>query len=166
MRKILSLLSVVVLMLTACAAQKKVSTPANVSYVQMWRTSCFGKCPDYRIELYSDGLMRYTGRIFTDTGIYEKNIGAAQAKELLRSFTEKRVDTLKNQYEVHITDLPGINYTFKYGSTVKEVRNAEYGPHYLREVANRLDKFVKKEEGDIPKMDGTWKKISDYPKGD
>jgi len=152
--------------LTSCAAQKASNGNADLKYVQMWRTACFGKCPDYKLELYSDGLLRYTGRLFTDTGIYEKNIGAARAKELLKEFSEKGLDTLKAQYEVRVSDLPGINYIFKYGTTTKEVRNAEYGPYFLRAMANSFDKFVKEEEGAIPKMDGTWKKISDNPKGD
>ncbi len=172
MRKIFGLLSIFVIFLSACAAQKKAgstvetSSAPKVNYVQMWRTSCFGKCPDYKIDIYEEGLVRYTGQRFTDTGIYEKNIGKEQALKLLSRFTNAHVDTLKQSYDVLITDLPGINYTFKYGNTVKEVRNAQFGPFFLKEYANELDKLVKAKEEDVPRMDASWEKISDNTKGE
>ena len=55
---------------------------------------------------------------------------------------------------------------FQVNNTVKEVRNAEFGPVFLREAALEIDQLVKENIGDRPKMDNTWKKISDSPKGD
>lgn len=166
MRKIFGLLAITTIILTACAAQKKTATTNDVSYVQMWRTACFGKCPNYKIEVYDNGLVRYTGNQFTDTGIYEKNIGVAEAKKLLNMFTEKRVDTLQKQYQMLVADLPGIVYTFRYGNTEKQILNANFGPLFLRELANKLDRLVKAEGANTPQIDKTWKKISDSPKGD
>jgi len=166
MRKVFGFLSVVLVLLTACAAQKRTGTADDLTYVQMWRTSCFGKCPNYKVEIFNDGLVRYTGYQFTDTGIYEKNIGAVKAKQILNNFSSKKIDTLKQEYPMKIADLPGINYTFRFGNREQIVRNAEFGPLFLREMANRIDELVKQEENSVPKMDGTWKKISDHPKGD
>jgi len=167
MRKIaLGLFTIIAIVITACAAQKKKTSKAVVSYVQMWRTSCFGKCPNYKVEIYKDGLVRYTGNLFTDTGIYEKNIGVGQAQHILDEFTDKRVDTLQKEYRVRISDLPGINYTFKYDGTTKEVRNATFGPLFLRELAAKIDLLVKQHPEDVPKMDNSWRKVSDSPKGD
>jgi len=167
MRKIaLGLFTIIAIVMTACAAQKKKTSGVDVSYVQMWRTTCFGKCPSYKIEVYKEGLVRYTGLLFTDTGIYEKNIGTAQAQEILNEFNKKRVDTLQKEYRVTISDIPGVNYTFRYGNTVKEVRYANFGPVFLRELAEEVDRLVKESPGDIPKMDNTWKRISVSPKGD
>ena len=153
------------MVITACAAQKNISG-SEVSYVQMQRTPCFGRCPYYKLEIYSDGLVRYTGIQFTDTGIYEKNIGAERAKKLLDKFSAKKIDTLQKEYKMNVADLPGLNFTFRYNNTVKEVRNAEFGPVFLREAALEIDQLVKENIGDRPKMDNTWKKISDSPKGD
>lgn len=166
MRKVFGFLSVMIVLLTACAAQKRSGAADDVTYVQMWRTSCFGKCPNYKVEIYHDGLVRYTGYQFTDTGIYEKNIGAAKAKQILSNFTVNRVDTLQKEYRMMVADLPGINYTFRFDNREQIVRNAEFGPIFLRELANRIDELVKQEENSAPKIDGTWKKISDNPKGD
>jgi hypothetical protein len=166
MRKIFGFLGVVVMIFAACAAQKKAPTANNVTYVQMWRTACFGKCPNYKIEVFGEGLVRYTGYSFTQEGVYEKNIGAAAAKRILDGYAAKNVDTLQDQYNMRIADLPGIQYIFQYGKTVKKVYNAEFGPEFLRDMANDLDKLVNKEVGGIPSIDNSWKKISDSPKGD
>lgn len=155
----------VILFFTACAAQQKISSQPDVSYVKMFRTSCFGRCPTYFIEVYNTGLVRFTGFMFVkDSGIYEKNIGAEKAQQLLRSFSLYRVDTLKDSYKVLVSDLPGINYAFKYGATSKEVRNAHYGPYFLREMAKEVDALVKTDG--VLQLSSDWKKISDGPKGD
>lgn len=166
MKKIFGLLAVATLLFAACAAQKKSASGTKVSYVQIWRTACFGKCPTYKLEVFENGTVRYSGMQNTDTGIFEKNIGKEKAGALLAKFSEKRVDTLNTEYKMLVADLPGLVYTFKYDNTVKQVRNAEFGPTFLKELAYELDKFVKDEPGSTPKIDGTWTKISDSGKGD
>lgn len=165
-RKLVGLLTVVIVIFSACAAQKNGSSTNSLSYLQMWRTSCFGQCPSYKIEVFDDGLVRYSGSHFTEIGVFEKNISAAAAKKILAGYKAKQVDTLRDKYDMPIQDLPGIQYTFKYDNTIKQVYNAEFGPQFLREMANELDKLVNKEEGGAPRMDDSWKKISDHPKGD
>ncbi|MBS1783554.1 MAG: hypothetical protein JSS78_10845 [Bacteroidetes bacterium] len=166
MRKtVLGILTMLAIVLTACAAQKKKTTKPQLDYVQMWRTPCFGKCPNYKLEIYRNGLVRYTGIMFTDTGIYEKNIGEAAAEKVLRSFEKKRVDTLKKDYDVLISDLPGINFIFNYGKTTQNVRNAQFGPLYLRELADQFDLLINKRNGETPKMNADWQMISRSPLG-
>lgn len=167
MKKIVpGLLLVFTMIVSACAMQRKVPPQGELSFVQMWRTSCFGRCPNYKLELYSDGLLRYTGISFTDTGIYEKNIGAAKAQAMLEEFSRYTIDTLQASYEVNISDLPGLNYIFRYGDKTKEVRNAEFGPAFLKEIATEMDRFVRSGSSERPHMDGSWKLISKDPKGD
>lgn len=168
MRKIFpGLLLLVLMIFTACAAQKIDRSEPQVKYVQLWRTACFGKCPIYKVEVYDNGLVRYTGIHFvSDTGIYEKNIGSAEAAKILNQFSVNRVDTLQNAYKANIADLPGINYVFQYGNTTKQVSRAEFGPTFLRELAGQVDKLVKNGPSDPPEVDRTWKKVSNSPKGD
>lgn len=161
-----ALVLAVMLFFTACTAQKK-SASSDLSYVSMQRTACFGKCPVYKLEIYKDGLVRYTAIQFTpDSGVYEKNIGEEKAQKLLNSFAAHRPDTLQKEYNMPIADLPGINIVFKKGNTVKEVRNAEFGPMFLKELSLEMDELVKENPGALPEIDRSWKKISNSPKGD
>jgi len=155
----------IALMVTGCAGQKQ-STNAQtktvgqnkIQYLKMHRSACFGRCPIYSIEVNNNGLVRYTGEKFTQPiGIYEKNMGVAKVQRLLNEFSNKRVDTCKDVYELIIADLPGIYYTIEYPDRTKKINNAHFGPQFLKELANEVDS--------IGQVNGTWKKISDEPKG-
>ena len=150
------------LVFSACAGPKNATTTADVDYMKMLRSSCFGKCPSYTVEVYRNGLVRYTGRLFVpDTGVYEKNIGAGQAQALLSRVKEYRVDTLKDSYELRIADLPGLNYTFKYGNKTKQVNNAHFGPLFLKSLANEVDDVIgRMDKNEAPKLGAGWKKIN------
>jgi hypothetical protein len=152
-----------IMVLAACAAQKKTNGSAgsssgtrNLVKVKMLRTPCFGKCPNYEVEISSDGTVRYRGIRFTEkTGIYEKNIGATKANQLIAKFTTARVDTFKNEYTLNVSDLPGIIYTFTYNGDTKEIRNAHFGPPILKQLAKEVDAAI------LPDKD--WKQVSDTP---
>lgn len=156
------------LLLAACAGNKQTTAThmdteqktrtqpgadPDISYLEMQRTACFGRCPEYKIELYKDGLVRYTGvRNIADTGIYEKNFGAENIAVILKDFREFRIDTCKDRYENIIPDLPGINFTFKYDTTTKQVWNANFGPQILKELALKVDEAIK--------VDDSWQQLS------
>jgi hypothetical protein len=164
-KNILFLVLMVIVVFTACAGQKKTKkTPAksnklNVTYAKMFRTSCFGRCPNFYVEVYNTGLVRYTGvRFVTDSGVYEKNIGTVKAQELLNEFNNYRVDTLKDEYPLLVSDLPGINYTFRYGNITKKVMNSHYGPWFMKELAREVDKLVMTDG--VLKLDRNWKRVA------
>jgi hypothetical protein len=149
---LLSLFVLCLIVFAACAATKKGRHPGSgVTYVKMMRTPCFGKCPYYSLEIYSDGRIRYSGIKFTEhQGVYEKNVGAAKAREVLREFQTYRVDTCSAEYFNRITDIPGINYTVKMNGKSKEIRNAHFGPAFLKDLAKDMDK--------LGAVDNSWKK--------
>lgn len=162
----LSILLICIIAFAACAGQKKTTNHAgqknaaiDMQYAQMWRSACFGHCPEYKIEVYKDGLVRYTGiRFVTDSGIYEKNIGTEKAAELLGLFVTYRVDTCKENYENIIPDLPGLGYTLRYNGKQKNIRNASFGPTFLAFIAKQWDSKIR--------IDTTWEKVSQTYKPD
>ncbi|PZF71213.1 DUF6438 domain-containing protein [Taibaiella soli] len=148
MRKLaLSLLPVLMISLFACAQKK-------ISYVKMNRTACFGRCPVYSVEIYDNGLVRYSGQYYTDhQGVYETNIGKSKAQNLMKQFSKYRVDTCQNEYVSRISDIPGIIYNIKYGKTNKRINNAHFGPMYLRTLAANIDS--------LSQVNSSWKKKAD-----
>jgi hypothetical protein len=171
-KNIIIVFVVVAVVASACARQKKVAAkkPAakpvpEVTYLKMRRTACFGRCAEYSIEIFNTGLSRYTGiRFVTDSGVYEKNIGTSTAKSILNEFTAKRVDTLPDMYEVRIADLPGIDYTFKFGDSSKTIRFANFGPWYLNTYASHIVDTLLKSDYNTFKIDKSWKKVSSATK--
>jgi len=153
MKKYISVIAaILVVAFSACA--KKASKTPSVTYVKMERTACFGRCPAYMVEIYKNGLIRYTGRQFTEyTGVYESNIGSKEATKLLKKFADNRVDTCREVYDNNIPDLPGLYFGFKINGKDKTIANASFGPKYFGTLSNEVDKYAKPGIG--------WKKVSD-----
>lgn len=159
MKKYISVLAAVIIVVLSACAQKKAAKSPAFSYIKMERTACFGRCPSYMVEVYKNGLVRYTGRQFTDNlGVYEYNIGTQKAQNLFKQFTQKRADTCKEFYDNNIPDLPGLHYGFIINGKERKISNAGFGPKYLETLSQEVDKVAKPGIG--------WKKISDLGKVD
>jgi hypothetical protein len=156
MNKIILAFCLVVMGLPACATAKKKKQSANeVVSVTMHRTICFGRCPDYTIEMNKDGNTIYTAKRFnSDTGIFKKNIGSKKVAEIFSQFATYRVDTCAEMYDNRIPDLPGLNFTIKYKNRTQKIFNANFGPYFLKEIAAAIDAAGKKADA----ADKTWKK--------
>jgi hypothetical protein len=136
----------------AIRVKKKVKSSPIVS-VTMQRTACFGKCPEYSINMDNKGNVTYTGiRNAPIMGVYKKNIGYPATMNILYSLNQNQVDTCSKIYWPRIQDLPGIMYTITYKDSSKRILGAEAGPEFLRETAEVMDKLGKP-------TDKTWKKV-------
>lgn len=125
----------------------------DITALTMRRTGCYGRCPSYEVQLFSDGGARYIGQQFTTyTGTYEKNVGAAKVQTLLRQAQTLRVDTCAEEYEMLISDLPGLIFTFTRPQGTQTVQNAHFGPRYFKTLAADVDSLVR--------VDGTWRKTA------
>ena len=132
--------------------KKKKPVASQISSVTMRRTACYGRCPDYSVKISSDGGVVYTGmRFVEDSGVYTKNIGAAKAMDIINQFITYRVDTCANIYHNRIPDLPGMMMTIVYADSTKVIKNAHFGPLYLKGLATSMDEVGKK-------SDDSWKK--------
>jgi len=147
------------IVLVACANSKKTTaTGPKTEYVRMERTACFGTCPSYVVEVYKDGMVRYTSVHYTEyEGVYEKNLGAEKTMEVLKQFDEYRVDTCQNEYPQIIADLPGIINYIKYANgNKKHIYQAHFGPDFLKTLARNIDS--------ISQVNTSWKKVKDIEK--
>lgn len=132
--------------------KKRVNNNPIIS-VTMQRTACYGRCPEYKIEMDRYGNVNYTGiRNVSDTGMFTKNIGYPATMTILDKLNKNKVDTCRKLYETRIPDLPGIMYTITYKDSTKRILAAEWGPAYLKETAEDMDKIGKP-------TDKTWKRI-------
>jgi hypothetical protein len=155
------------LLLSACATTKnktaKTTTAntakntTNITSVELHRTTCFGKCPDYRLKMMADGSVTYVGRTYAPyKGTFEKKLSAEQVQALFKDFERFRVDTAKETYQT-IPDLPGMNFEIVYANGKEQsIKRGEspFAPKFLMGLAERMDALAP--------IDGTWKKTESW----
>ena len=79
----------------------------NDVLIRMERTSCFGTCPVYSIELHGDGSGTYTGqKHVNDAGPHTFRVGHAEVVRLLTAFFNVRFFELRDKYDDFATLAP------------------------------------------------------------
>ncbi len=132
--------------------KKQVNNSPIVS-VTIQHTACYGKCPEYTIQIDADGYATYTGtRNMKQLGTYKKKIGTTKTMAIINQMIAYKVDTCSKMYNNRIPDLPGLQYAIQYKDSVHKIYSAEWGPQFLKQVANDMDKL-----GRYP--DKTWTKV-------
>ncbi len=167
-KTILGFITIGVLIFSACAQQKKTTKGTvfansgkkalGIEQIVMERTACFGTCPAYRIIINKDGQTKYISRYYTEyEGTFEKQLDQEKTAELFNEFAKYHVDTCQEEYKSLVQDLPGIIYEFTYKNGKEQViRQAEFGPEFLKELARKVDALVV--------VDDSWKKIAEPEK--
>ncbi|HXS37880.1 MAG TPA: DUF6438 domain-containing protein [Flavipsychrobacter sp.] len=148
---------IVIILLTVLpnvyAKHKKKHPKNSIQSILVWRTPCFGRCPTYKIEVNKNGIVTYTGIMFIkDSGVYQKNIGVVKATQIIKQFSDYKIDTCQDQYPMMIPDAPGLIFKIQYKDSTKTINNAHYGPPFLKDLAKSVDS--------IGKVDNSWEKIA------
>ena len=67
--------------------------------------ACFGQCPSFSIDVFSDGKMLYVGKSYAKlTGIHEKNIGENDLNEILGLVQSEAFNTVNTREDERIMD--------------------------------------------------------------
>lgn len=97
--------------------------PSSV-LIALKRTSCYGTCPSYRIELRGDGEVSYVGEgDVLLAGSHRWHIDPATIAPLLELFRRANYFTLDGYYEYPVSDLPTYITRLKIGERDKFVLN-------------------------------------------
>lgn len=142
----------------ACKQQKKtaekpaekqiITKSAEPKLLFTFRKSvCYGYCPAYYAEVYSDGLVKYEGKA------HVKNIGKFEfkaPKEFTDMVMNKAIEldfvNLKDKYESGVPDFPSSILTIYQGDMVKTVEFIDNAPEevtiYFNDIHDELCKIT------------------------
>ncbi len=131
-----------------CARSRSTDFPAiknwNSLIITLSRTACFGKCPDYTVEVHGDGTVIFNGRRFVvHTGEYRARISRAAVRALVAKFRTADYFALADRYTARVTDLPTYTTSIAFDGHEKSVR--DYGgqiigaPFAVNEIENAID---------------------------
>jgi Domain of unknown function (DUF6438) len=102
------------------------------------RTECSGSCPNYRVVIYGDGRVRYTGRSFVrEVGEREGFLPENVVGELLERFDRVRFFDLRHVYEEPVPDLRTTLLSLRIGEEQNHVENRWMGDRFDRGVKDR-----------------------------
>ena len=154
MKKVIFALSVILLFSTVATAFR-VKQSKHISSITLRRTGCYGTCPDYSIEIKKDGSAIFTGYRFTkDSGVFQKKLKKEEVQKIMQMVQTYRLDTCKDRYPYMIADIPIFYFVIQYSKKNKKIDNATFGPFFLKDIANEMDRIANKTNNE------GWEKMS------
>ncbi len=123
-------------------------------FFHMEKSPCYGKCPVYSVDIYSNGKIIFVGRAFTELeGTYRGQASEEFLKEILNYANRINYFAMETKYDnENVTDLPSTVTHIYLKSTDHGIYNRYEGPAELTAFEN----FVHEE---LMELDG-WEKIS------
>jgi len=92
--------------------------------ITLSRTTCFGTCPAYRVEIHGDGTMIYEGQAYVAiTGSHRGSIPKQTVAELVDAFRAADYYSLQDEYVWPATDLPTYETSIEIDGRLKKVKD-------------------------------------------
>ena len=127
--------------LLSCGLTKKANTSEIELIISLQRTACFGTCPIYKIEIFSDGSGIYTGTRFVENiGVTKFSVSETQLNLILTKAEAIGFTNMKEEYSEPISDLPTTFIQIK----DKKIRDYTGAPKTLKNLENLIDQLYQK----------------------
>jgi len=119
----------------------------NSLQMTLTRTSCFGTCPSYRVEIHGDGTALYDGKAYVAvTGSHRASVSKEIVAELLDAFRNADYYSLDDEYVWPATDLPTYETSIQIDGKLKKVKDyagEQIGmPLSISKLENEIDRLV------------------------
>ena len=135
----------------------------NKLEITLERTSCFGTCPAYKVEIHGDGSMVYTGtRFVAITGEHRDHISDEAVGQIVEAFRRADYFSLRDKYIQSVTDNATYQTSISIGGHTKSVTNyvgEEVGmPQTVTDLENEIDhiadtaKWIRGDAATVPAL--------------
>lgn len=107
------------------------------------REACYGKCPEYVLELFTDGRVQFTGIAhIKPIGVFETYVDKSKLVELLSLAESIRFFDLADQYpaswQAEMSEFPVMTHFIQYQGQRHTIRNRHDSPDGLV----RFEQFI------------------------
>ena len=119
----------------------------NSLRIHLKRTSCYGSCPDYAVEVSGNGDVDFNGvnNVFI-TGHHRGQISSEAVRELVETFRRTHYFSLKDLYLALITDNPTYTTSIEFDGIKKSVTDyvgLQVGmPEVVTELEDAIDRIA------------------------
>ncbi len=136
------------------------SSAEEINSVMLQRTVCYGTCPSYSVQIFSDGKVIYYGGQFVKVqGKRTYSVPVDSVKSLFRFVVKINFFSLQNEYtsklEIHtrpdgikdtvvrfVTDAPNKFITIQSRDLTKTIKDYYAGPRELEELEQIIDRIA------------------------
>ncbi len=136
------------------------SSAEDVNSVMLQRTVCYGECPSYSVQVFSDGTIIYQGDRFVKVeGKRVYSIPVDSVKPLFRFIVKIKFFSLKNEYKIKtdirtrpdgtkdtlfqmVSDMPSKFITVQSRNLTKTIEDYYAGPQELAELEQMIDRVA------------------------
>ncbi len=137
--KPLFLIAFICCLFIGCNTSMKCSADNEIVF-SMSKTRCYGKCPVYTIDIYSNGHVIYEGKSNVDKiGRFEKNITQTELSDLKKAFLDSKFFDFEDEYVSNATDLPTTYILFRNNGEEKKIKDYHRAPKELKALEKLLD---------------------------
>jgi hypothetical protein len=137
---------VAIVLLSACSCKTTQTAPREKvsSLITFQKTACFGQCPVYTLEIFTDGNITFNGKKNIDKiGTYKKTISQAEVEGLISAFLNADFFNLNKEYTAKKTDLPTTLISFAYQGRMHWVKDYADAPQVLKNLEKMIEDIVK-----------------------
>lgn len=150
-----------ILLLAIAAPSKGTEGRATSSpVILLTRTPCYGRCPSYRVELFSSGEIRFFGDLHTRAPLdRKKTISPDLVRQLLREIDEAGFWGWDNQYQFSVSDADTAIVEVRRGRKTKKIFHYAPGfegdpaPKALLSIEEKIDRLAGTEEWVVPESE-------------
>lgn len=135
--KLIVLLSLFALVQKSAFGQKK-------RVIGLQKTSCYGACPVFSLDIFSNCKVILKAEKFMDLGegTFSSKVSKSQLGELKAQFEKANYFSLNDRYHAKATDLPTTYFYFANENESKRIEVYGDWPEKLEEVDQRLNKLI------------------------
>lgn len=124
----------------SCLALKKTN---NTLLYELETTSCYGTCPVFKLQVYTNGYVKLEGKKHLDLiGQFESSLSKEQMNALKEEFEKISFFNLKDSYTSNFTDLPTKYITYHKDGESKQVMAYDNIPKDLKSLIKQLENLV------------------------
>ena len=136
---------ILLVVLMACGSSKKSTESKDRKekkelIISLERTACYGTCPIYRMEIFSDGSAFYHGERFVNNiGNFEFTVTKETINYILKKAEEIGFFEMEDKYTANISDLPKTITFIKSEKATKKIIDYHDAPKILKEFESLVD---------------------------
>ena len=141
--KIVRLKILIILSVLACGCVIFSHLGQEIPVIYLERTSCYGECPVYKLEISNSGKLFLSGiKNVKFTGNYCSKIDLRDLDMLKEEFKKQNFQLLQDTYLSRTKDLPTTIICFTYEGRQKRVVDYDDAPAALKRLEKMLETIV------------------------